>query len=144
MPKPLCIVPSLRPLRQGSNRERPSGYVESAGAQARVEQLAILTRLAAMRPAESGREAATAIKQVAAKTASEDQAIAVEYLTAIPLSVRRALVPADPPLRTGRCRLRAGRPAQGRGPAAGEDLPGDPDGGTSVLMGRYLEGPGPA
>jgi serine/threonine protein kinase len=70
-------------------------WLHELGPQARAEQLAILTGLAAMRPAESGRAAATAIKQVAPKTSSEDQAIAVEYLTAIPLSVRRAMVP-DP------------------------------------------------
>jgi serine/threonine protein kinase len=58
-----------------------------------AEQLAMLSSLATLSAADGRQEAAAAVDRAATGASPEDRAIAVEYLAAIPLSVRRSLVP---------------------------------------------------
>jgi hypothetical protein len=59
------------------------------------EQIGALVQLASLPAAESRHQANQAIERLAPDTSPEDRALALEYLTAIPLAVRRSLVP-DP------------------------------------------------
>src|SRR6202043_940699 len=63
--------------------------------QPRELQLEAIAALAGLSPEEGRREAIEAVERFAADAGPEDKGIAVEYLSAIPLAVRRSLV-ADP------------------------------------------------
>jgi serine/threonine protein kinase len=77
-------------------------WLAEFGSVAQPEQVGALVQLASLPVAESRREATQAIERYASDTTPADCASAVEYLTAIPLAVRRSLVP-DP--QTGRLTL---------------------------------------
>src|SRR5262249_25799492 len=70
-------------------------WLTELGTYSAEEQLNALVQLSSLPSGQSRQEAATAIERYAAAAASEDKAIAIEYLTALPLAVRRVLVP-DP------------------------------------------------
>lgn len=70
--------------------------------QPEIDQRDTLTQLANLTLSESRSEATTAVERFAGEASAEDKALAVEYLTAIPLMVRRSLV-QDP--ETGRMTL---------------------------------------
>jgi WD40 repeat protein len=55
-------------------------------------QVAELIALSRVLPAESRREAGEAVEELAKDASEADRALAMEYLTAIPLSVRRSLI----------------------------------------------------
>jgi serine/threonine protein kinase len=57
-----------------------------------TEQREVLAQLAAVPLVESRREAQTTVERLAGDASPEDRTLAIEYLTAIPLMVRRALV----------------------------------------------------
>ena len=59
----------------------------------REEWVELLVRLASLSAADSRREAEAAVQHYAPEASPEDQNLAVEYLTAVPLAVRRSLVP---------------------------------------------------
>jgi serine/threonine protein kinase len=70
-------------------------WLSDLGTRPRAEQVTAFVRLAGLPAAEGHAEAEAAVERFAGGAAPEDKAVAVEYLAAIPLSVRRALVP-DP------------------------------------------------
>jgi serine/threonine protein kinase len=57
-----------------------------------ADQVAELIALSRVVPAESRREAGAAVEEFAQEASEADKALAMEYLTAIPLSVRRSLI----------------------------------------------------
>jgi WD40 repeat protein/serine/threonine protein kinase len=57
------------------------------------EQLEVILQLANLPVADSRREANEAVERLAAQASPEDKSLAIEYLTAIPLSIRRILIP---------------------------------------------------
>jgi WD40 repeat protein len=57
-----------------------------------ADQVAELIALSRVLPAESHREASAAVAEFASDASEADRALAMEYLTAIPLSVRRSLI----------------------------------------------------
>jgi serine/threonine protein kinase len=59
------------------------------------EQIQRLVKLAELPPSESHEEASAAVDKLAGGASAVDKQLAIEYLTAIPLAVRRSLV-ADP------------------------------------------------
>src|SRR6516164_3125144 len=70
-------------------------WVEELHERPQNDQVNALLQLAALPATASRTEAVSAIERLAARAADEDKALAIEYLTAIPLAVRRSLVP-DP------------------------------------------------
>src|SRR5262249_12397389 len=57
-----------------------------------ADQWAELIALSRVLPAESRREAGAAVEEFASEASEADKTLAMEYLTAIPLSVRRSLI----------------------------------------------------
>jgi WD40 repeat protein len=57
-----------------------------------ADQVAELIALSRVVPAESRREAGAAVDELASEASEADKALALEYLTAIPLAVRRSLI----------------------------------------------------
>jgi WD40 repeat protein len=57
-----------------------------------ADQVAELIALSRVLPAESRREASAAVEELAREASEADRALAMEYLTAIPLAVRRSLI----------------------------------------------------
>src|SRR5436309_2830436 len=68
-------------------------WMTGLGSTSPVDQIETLVQLGSMPVADSRREAASAIDRFAPDASPEDKTMAVEYLSALPLSVRRALVP---------------------------------------------------
>ena len=68
-------------------------WMAGLGSTSPVDQIETLVQLGSMPVADSRREAALAIDRFAPDASPEDKTMAVEYLSALPLSVRRALVP---------------------------------------------------
>jgi WD40 repeat protein len=68
-------------------------WIAGLGNSSPAEQVESFVQLSGMPVAESRQEAAQAVDRFAPDAAPEDKTLAVEYLSAIPLAVRRALVP---------------------------------------------------
>jgi serine/threonine protein kinase len=70
-------------------------WLTELGSKPPAEQIDRLVRLACMPVDESRREAVSVVEALGAGATPEDRSLAVEYLSAIPLSAKRSLVP-DP------------------------------------------------
>jgi WD40 repeat protein/serine/threonine protein kinase len=68
-------------------------WIAGLGTSSPADQIESLVQLSGMPVAESRQEAAQAVDRLAPDASSEDKTLAVEYLSAIPLAIRRALVP---------------------------------------------------
>src|SRR6266852_1148147 len=68
-------------------------WMTGLGSTSPMDRIESLVQLGSMPVADSRREAALAIDRFAADASPEDKTLAVEYLSALPLSVRRALIP---------------------------------------------------
>src|SRR5712692_8546659 len=68
-------------------------WMAGLGTSSPMDQIETLIQLSSMPVAESRQEAAQAVDRFAPDASPEDKTLAVEYLSAIPLAVRKALVP---------------------------------------------------
>jgi len=68
-------------------------WIAELGTSSPMDQIETFVQLSGMPVAESRQEAAQAVDRFAPDASPEDKTLAVEYLSAIPLAVRRALVP---------------------------------------------------
>lgn len=68
-------------------------WIAGLGTASPVDQIETLVQLSNMPVAESRQEAAQAVDRLAPDASPEDKTLAVEYLSAIPLAIRKALVP---------------------------------------------------
>jgi WD40 repeat protein len=95
--KPAPASPSLSstPMK-GINYFGPhiiNRWMAGLGTTSPVDQIDTIVQLGSMPVADSRREASQAIERLAADASADDKTVAVEYLSAIPLAVRRALIP---------------------------------------------------
>jgi WD40 repeat protein len=95
--KPPTLPPGLpsTPIK-GINYFGPhiiNRWITGLGSSSPLERIETLVQLSSMPVADSRREASQAVDQFAPDANPEDKTMAVEYLSAIPLSVRRALIP---------------------------------------------------
>src|SRR5216684_1907050 len=68
-------------------------WIAGLGTSSPADHIETLVQLSSMPVAESRQEAAQAIDRLTPDASSDDKTLAVEYLSAIPLAVRKALVP---------------------------------------------------
>jgi WD40 repeat protein len=84
------------PAPKGINYFGPniiSRWVAGIGSRSPQEQQEAILQLANFPVADSRREASEAVERLAGQANPEDKGLAVEYLTAIPLAIRRVLIP---------------------------------------------------
>lgn len=67
-------------------------WIKGLTAKTKDAQIDVIAKLASLSLADSRKEAIASIEQFAAQASQEDKTLAVEYLSAIPLSIRRNLV----------------------------------------------------
>lgn len=67
-------------------------WIKGLTSKSKDDQVDLISKLAALSLADTRREALGAVEQFSAAAAPEDKSLAVEYLSAIPLSIRRNLV----------------------------------------------------
>jgi WD40 repeat protein len=67
-------------------------WVADMASRSQPEQVQAISQLVGMSVADSRREAAAAVERVASQASGPDRDLAIEYLTALPLSVRRSLL----------------------------------------------------
>jgi serine/threonine protein kinase len=67
-------------------------WLAELGARPQPEQIQAIVQLAGLSVADSRREAVTAVERLVPEAKPEDRGVAIEYLTALPLSVRRSLL----------------------------------------------------